>query len=105
MSDSHENILHALADSLIDYFEGTNAVNYIEHTFECIEDTSKSFVLTMQKVEGLTPCEKLALANEEIAKLQAENAEFKNTHEKFSVLVRTKEFKQFLLDNPELMRG
>ena len=37
--------------------------------------------------------------------LQAENAELKNIHEKFSVLVRTKEFKQLLLDNPELMRG
>lgn len=75
MSDKHENILHELADQLLDYFEGTEAVNYIEHTFECREDSSKSFVVTMQRVEGLTPCEKLAEANREIEKLKSENSE------------------------------
>lgn len=77
MSDKHESILHELADSLLDYFEGSGAVNYIEQIFECKEDNSKSFVLTMQKTEGLTPCEKLREANEKIKKLQAENAELK----------------------------
>lgn len=64
----HENVMHLLADSLIDYFEGSSAVNYIEHTFQCKNDESKSFVMTMQKVEGLTPCQKLAKAE----KLNAE---------------------------------
>ena len=72
MSDKHENILHELADQLLDYFEGTEAVNYIEQTFECKKDSSKSFVLTMQRVEGLTPCEKLAAANEEIERLKSD---------------------------------
>ena len=58
----HENIMHAVADSLIHYFEGTDAVNYIENTFECNDDPSKSFVLTMQIKDGLTPCQKLAEA-------------------------------------------
>ena len=51
-----------MADKLIDYFEGEGAVNYIEQTFECNHDSSKSIVLTMQKIEGLTPCQKLAKA-------------------------------------------
>lgn len=55
----YENIIHALADHLIEHFEDTGAVNYIECTFESKSDSSKSFVLTMQKVNGLTPCEKL----------------------------------------------
>lgn len=83
MSDKHESILHELADALIDYFDETGAVNYIEQTFECKEDSSKSFVLTMQKTEGVTPCQKLAEANEEIKKLQAENAELFRLKEVF----------------------
>lgn len=59
---SHESPLHLLADSLIDYFDSSEAVNYIEQTFACNHDSSNSFVITMQKVEGLTPCEKLAKA-------------------------------------------
>lgn len=72
MSDKHESIMHEIADSLLDYFDEVGAVNYIEQIFECKEDSSKSFVLTMQKTEGLTPCEKLNIANEQIEKLQAE---------------------------------
>jgi len=85
MSDKHESILHELADALIDYFDETGAVNYIEQTFECKEDSSKSFALTMQKTEGVTPCQKLAEANEEIKKLQAENAELKKQSQWISV--------------------
>jgi len=59
---NHENPIHLLADTLTDYFEGSNAVNYIEQTFTCNQDSSKSFVVTMQKIEGLTPCEKLSKA-------------------------------------------
>lgn len=55
----YENIIHAIADHLIEHFEDTGAVNYIECAFESKSDSSKSFVLTMQKVNGLTPCEKL----------------------------------------------
>lgn len=56
----HENVIHAMADKLLDFFEGSGAINYIEQTFGCNDDPSKSFVVTMQKVEGLTPCQKLA---------------------------------------------
>lgn len=59
---NHESPLHLLADNLIDYFEGSEAVNYIEETFTCNHDSSKSFVVTMQMINGLTPCEKLAKA-------------------------------------------
>lgn len=60
--NANESPLHLLADSLIDYFDSSEAVNYIEQTFTCNNDNSKSFVITMRKVEGLTPCEKLAKA-------------------------------------------
>lgn len=70
MSNQHENVIHAMADKLLDFFEGSGAVNYIEQTFGCNDDPSKSFVITMQKVEGLTPCQKLAAAEEQIQKLE-----------------------------------
>ena len=70
MSNEHENVIHAMADELLDYFDGSGAVNYIEQTFGCNDDPSKSFVVTMQKVEGLTPCQKLADAEEQIQKLE-----------------------------------
>lgn len=66
----HENVIHVMADKLLDFFEGSGAVNYIEQTFGCNDDPSKSFVITMQKVEGLTPCQKLADAEEQIQKLE-----------------------------------
>lgn len=72
----YENPIHAMADHLIDFFEGEEAVNYIEQTFGCNDDPSKSFVITMQKVEGLTPCQKLDQANKRIEELekQVDNA-------------------------------
>ena len=66
----HENVIHEMADKLLDFFEGEDAVNYIEQTFGCNDDPSKSFVITMQKAEGLTPCQKLARAEEQIQKLE-----------------------------------
>ena len=70
MSNQHENVIHAMADKLLDFFEGSGAVNYIEQTFGCNDDPSKSFVITMQKVEGLTPCQKLADAEQRIEELE-----------------------------------
>lgn len=67
----HESIMHVIADKLVEHFEGVGAVNYIEQIFTDKNDPCKSFVLTMQMVNGLTPCEKLNAANELIAK-QAE---------------------------------
>lgn len=67
---SHQNIIHEMADKLLEYFEGEDAVNYIEQTFGCNDDPSKSFVVTMQRVEGLTPCQKLAEAEQRIADLE-----------------------------------
>lgn len=67
----HESIMHVIADKLVEHFEGVGAVNYIEQIFTDKNDPCKSFVLTMQMTNGLTPCEKLNAANELIAK-QAE---------------------------------
>lgn len=67
---SHQNMIHKVADSLLEYFEGEGAVNYIEQTLGCNDDPSKSFVLTMQKVEGLTPCQKLAEAEKRIEQIE-----------------------------------
>lgn len=67
----HESIMHVIADKLVEHFEGVGAVNYIEQIFTDKNDPCKSFVLTMQMANGLTPCEKLNAANELIDK-QAE---------------------------------
>ena len=66
---THQNIIHEIAERLLEYFEGEGAVSYIEQTFGCIDDPSKSFVLTMQKVEGLTLHQKLTEAEQRIADL------------------------------------
>jgi hypothetical protein len=70
MSNEHENVIHAMADKLLDFFEGSGAVNYIEQTFGCNDDPSKSFVVTMQKVDGLTPCQKLVDAERRVEELE-----------------------------------
>lgn len=70
MSNQHENVIHAMADKLLDYFDGSGAVNYIEQTFGCNDDPSKSFVVTMQKVDGLTPCQKLEDAEKRIENMK-----------------------------------
>lgn len=66
----YQSMLHQIADSLLEYFEGEDAANYIEQIFTCNDDTSKSFVITMQKVEGLTPFQKLSKAESKIKKLE-----------------------------------
>lgn len=66
MSREYESAMHVIADALVKQFEGSDAVNYIEQTFTDKTDESKSFVLTMQRVKGLTPCQKLQNANDEI---------------------------------------
>ena len=70
-SNNHESTMHMIADALANQFEDSVAVNYIEQTFTDKTDESKSFVLTMQRVNGLTPCEKLQSANDEIEKLKS----------------------------------
>lgn len=70
MSEEYESAMHAIAEALTNQFEGSDAVNYIEQTFTDKTDESKSFVLTMQRVEGLTPCQRLQSANDEIENLK-----------------------------------
>ena len=70
MIDKHESTMHLIADNLMDHFNDSNAINYIEQTFEDKENPSRSFVLTMQMKVGPTPCQKLASANDRIVKLE-----------------------------------
>jgi len=71
-TSEYQGIMHMVADKLIQSFEGSEAVNYIEQTFEDKENPERSFVLTMQMVEGLTPCQKLAKAEDRIKHLEDE---------------------------------
>lgn len=66
----YENIMHAMKDNLADFFECEGAVDYIEQAFACNDGTSKSFVITMQKIEGLTPLQKLDQARKRIKELE-----------------------------------
>lgn len=67
--DKYENPMHVIADKLIEHFNGSEAVNYIEQIFTDNNNESNSFVLTMQKVSGLTPCQKLTEAELKIEAL------------------------------------
>ena len=73
----YHGIMHMVADKLMEAFEGGDAINYIEQTFEDKENPERCFVLTMQMKEGLTPCQKLATAEERIKELEARNTELK----------------------------
>lgn len=66
----YDSMMHIIADKLMDQFEGSDAVNYIEQSFENKDDPSKCFVLTMQMKNGLTPCEKLEVAGKRIVELE-----------------------------------
>jgi hypothetical protein len=68
---NYESALHMLAEALMDQFEGSEAVNYIEQTFSNKENPSKSFVLTMQMTDGITPCQKLEDKQREVDELKA----------------------------------
>ena len=74
MNESYESIMHVIVEKLMVHFEGSGATNYIEQTFEDKEDRSKSFTLTMQMTEGLTPCQKLTIAENRIKELESELA-------------------------------
>lgn len=62
----YESAIHVMAEALIEQFNGSDAVNFIEQKFIDRTNESNSFVLTMQKVSGLTPCDKLNEANNKI---------------------------------------
>ncbi len=71
-TSEYQGIMHMVADKLREAFEGSGAVNYIEQTFEDRGNPERSFTLTMQMVEGLTPCQKLAKAEDSIKQLEDE---------------------------------
>ncbi len=71
-TSEYQGIMHMVADKLMEAFEGSGAVNYIEQTFEDRGNPKRSFILTMQMVEGLTPCQKLAKAEDRIKQLEDE---------------------------------
>lgn len=73
----YDSVMHVIADELLEHFDFTGAINYLEQTFESKDDPSKSFVLTMQMLEGLTPCEKLFAAEQRIAELEKELNDYK----------------------------
>lgn len=51
------NIMHVFSYSFIELFRKSNAVNYLESTFTDV-DNGEDYVVTMQKVSGITPAGK-----------------------------------------------
>lgn len=51
------NIMHVFSYSFIELFRKSNAVNYLESTFTDV-DNGEDYVVTMQKVSGITPAVK-----------------------------------------------
>ncbi|WP_260515055.1 MULTISPECIES: hypothetical protein [unclassified Serratia (in: enterobacteria)] len=58
-----------MADCFADQFKSSGAINYLELLFEHAE--VGEMTVTMQRVEGLTPAQKLAAAEQRIAELEA----------------------------------
>lgn len=61
-----------MADCFADQFKSSGAINYLELLFEHAE--VGEMTVTMQRVEGLTPAQKLAAAEQRIAELEAKLA-------------------------------
>lgn len=57
-----------MADCFADQFKSSGAINYLELLFEHAE--VGEMTVTMQRVEGLTPAQKLAAAEQRIAELE-----------------------------------
>lgn len=71
-TDGYQGIMHMVADKLMEAFEGSDAINYIEQIFEDKESPERCFVLTMQMKEGFTPCQKLEAAKDRIKEIEQE---------------------------------
>lgn len=67
----YESPMHFIAEALMSQFKQSSAINYLEQSFESKTNDQESFVLTMQIKNGLTPCEKLAIAEKTIAELES----------------------------------
>lgn len=57
-----------MAESFVDQFKSSGAVNYLELVFEHVD--VGQMTVTMQRVEGLTPAQKLAQAEARIEELE-----------------------------------
>jgi uncharacterized alpha/beta hydrolase family protein len=66
------NPMQVYVDKMLDYFEGEGAVNYLEQTFGCVDNPDKDFVITMQMVNGKTPCETIAQLQDQVDNLKKE---------------------------------
>ncbi|WP_211130686.1 hypothetical protein [Serratia surfactantfaciens] len=64
-----------MADCFADQFKSSGAINYLELLFEHAE--VGEMTVTMQRVEGLTPAQKLAAAEQRIAELEEQSEQFK----------------------------
>lgn len=65
-----ENPFQILAEAFLDAFVELDAENYIEQTFTCNSDPSKSIMVTAQFIEGESPCEKIERLETKIEQLE-----------------------------------
>lgn len=94
-----DNPLQALADTLMDYFADSGAVNYLEQRFSDIDNPDRNFVVTMQLAKGLTPAAKLAASEETNGELIDALTETNKLLQTLSDAVTRLEFP---LESPEL---
>ena len=59
------------------WFEAVGGVNYVETKLMVADHSDPEFVFTMQRVDGLTPADKVATAETRIAELEAELAQYR----------------------------
>ena len=56
------------------WFEAVGGVNYVEAKLTTVDHGEPEFVFTMQRVDGITPADKLAAAEARISELEAQLA-------------------------------
>lgn len=59
------------------WFEAVGGVNYVETKLITVGTDEAEFVYTMQRIDGLTPADKVAAAEARVAELEAELARFR----------------------------
>lgn len=59
------------------WFTTVGGVNYVETKLMVADHPDPEFVFTMQRIDGLTPADKVAIAETRIAELEAELAQYR----------------------------
>ena len=76
VEDTQHTVL-VISEICRQWFDAVGGVNYVEAKLTVSDEADPEFVFTMQRIDGLTPADKVAAAEARIAELEAELAQYR----------------------------